>query len=156
MYPLNYKIMKHKKILYGLTLFVLLTFSACLKPRVELDDTLWGDNAFITTAVLFRYDEVKNQLGYDEVVTGYQNVSITTPSNIVDKGKATITIVAAKGTDLTKIGIRFSHFAKKIEPVNGAPVAGVIADFSKGPFVYKLISADGTVRDWTIYISVAP
>jgi len=156
MYPLNYKIMKHKKILYGLSLIILMACSSCMKPRVELDDSVWGDNAYITTAVLFRYDEVKSQLGYNEVVTGYQNVGITTPTNVVDKAKATVTIIAAKGTDLTKIGIRFSHFAKTIEPVNGAPVAGVVSDFSKGTFVYRLFSADGTVRDWTVYISVAP
>lgn len=148
--------MKHTKILYCLTLLVILALPACMKPRVALDDTLWGDNAVITTAVLFKYDEVKNQLGYNEPVTGYQNVGITTTSNVVDRDQATIRIVAAKGTDLTKIGIRFSHFAKKIEPQNGAPAAGVIADFSKGPFVYKVFSADGTIRDWTVYISVAP
>ncbi|WP_316816110.1 DUF5018-related domain-containing protein [Pedobacter nyackensis] len=148
--------MKLKNRLYFLTLILLLAFSSCMKPRVELDDTMWGDNAFITTAVLFRYDEVKNQLGYNEVVTGYQNVNISTSSNVVDKDQATIRIVTAKGTDLTKIGIRFSHYAKKIVPQNGAPAAGIVADFSKGPFVYRLYSADGTERDWTIYISVAP
>lgn len=148
--------MKHKKILHCLMLVAVMAFSACMKPRVELDDTLWGDNAFITTAVLFKYDEVKTQLGYNEVVTGYQNVGITTASNVVDKDKATITIVAAKGTDLTKMGIRFTHYAKTIEPMNGAPAAGTIADFSKGPFVYRLHSADGTIRDWTISISVLP
>lgn len=148
--------MKLNKKLYFLLLIFPLAFSACMKPRVELDDTMWGDNANITTAVLFKYEEVKNQLGYDEVVTGYQDVGISTSSNVVDKAQATIKIVAVKGTDLTKIGIRFSHYAKKIEPVNGAPAAGIISDFSKGQFVYRLHSADGTVRDWTIYLSVLP
>lgn len=148
--------MKHRKIVNCLMLMVLLAFSACMKPRAEIDDTLWGDNAVITTALLFRYDEVKNQLGYNEVVTGYQVVGITTASNVVDKEKATITIVAAKGTDLTKVGIRFTHLAKKIVPVNDAPTAGLIADFSKGTFVYRVYSADGTVRDWTVLVSVLP
>ncbi|MCX2452081.1 hypothetical protein OQX61_12485 [Pedobacter sp. PLR] len=148
--------MKHKNIWYGLPLIALLIFSGCMKPRVALDDTMWGDNATLSSAVLFKYEEVKNQLGYDEVVTGYQNVGISTTSNVLDKEKATINIVAVKGTDLTKIGIRFSHFAKKIEPLNGAPAAGIIADFSKGPFVYRLYSADGTIRDWTITVTVAP
>jgi len=148
--------MKHKNILYSLMLMSLLLLSACMKPSVELDDTQWGDNANITTAQLFKYDEVKNQLGYGEVVTGYQTTGITTTSNVVDKGQATVRIVAVKGTDLTKVGIRFTHFAKTIEPMNGAPVAGIIADFSKGQFTYRLHSADGTIRDWTILISVAP
>ena len=148
--------MKHIKISNYIALILLLAFSSCMKPRVELDDTQWGDNANITAAVLFKYEEVKNQLGYNEPVTGYQNVSIATPSNVVDKSQATVRIVAAKGTDLTKIGIRFSHFAKSIEPINGAPAAGIIADFSRGEFTYRLHSADGTDRDWKILISVAP
>ncbi|WP_316791883.1 DUF5018-related domain-containing protein [Pedobacter frigoris] len=150
--------MKHKKILYSLSLIFLLAFSSCLKPRVELDDTLWGDNATVIAAVLFKYDEIKQQLGYNEVVTGYETKGVTATTTI-DKANSTITMIVAKttpATDLTKIGIRISHYAKKIEPVNGAPAAGIIADFSKGPFVYRLFSADGTTRDWTINISVAP
>ncbi|WP_316748109.1 DUF5018-related domain-containing protein [Pedobacter gandavensis] len=148
--------MKHKNIWYALPLIALLAFTGCMKPRAELDDTLWGDQAVLTSAVLFKYEEVKNKLGYEEVVTGYQNVGITTNTNVLDKEKATIKIETVKGTDLTKIGIRFSHYAKKIEPMNGAPVAGMISDFSKGPYVYRLYSADGTVRDWTITVTVAP
>ncbi|WP_133779666.1 DUF5018-related domain-containing protein [Pedobacter nutrimenti] len=148
--------MKHKKILYALTLFVLVAFSSCMKPRVELNDGAWGDNAYITGVNLFTLVEVKNQLGYNEPVTGYQDVGVTLTSNVLDKSKASVTIVAVKGTDLTKMGIRFTHSAKKIEPLNGAPTAGIVSDFSKGPFVYRAYSADGTTRDWTIYISVAP
>ncbi len=135
---------------------ILIIASSCMKPSVELDDTVWGDQAVINQAVLFKYTEVKNQLGYNEEVIGYQNTSVSTASNFVDKTNATITIVAVKGTDLTKIGIRFSHFAKLIEPLNNAPVAGVISDFSAGTFKYKVTSADGTVREWTLKISVAP
>ncbi|RZM20743.1 MAG: hypothetical protein EOO88_35295 [Pedobacter sp.] len=136
--------------------FFSISLSSCTKPRIELDDSVWGDQAFITQAVLFKYTTVTNQLGYEEPVTGYQNTSVTTVSNIIDRSGATVTLVAAKGTDLTKIGIRFSHFAKKIEPLNGAPVAGVISDFSAGNFTYRVTSADGTVRDWRVKVSVAP
>jgi hypothetical protein len=152
----NDKIMKRRKKLYCLTLIALFAFSSCMKPRVELNDTVWGDQAYITAAVMFRHDEVKNQLGYNEVVTGYLEPTIATTSNVVDKGQATIRIVTVKGTDLTKIGIRFTTFGTKIEPLNGAPVAGVISDFSKGQFAYRVYSADGTVRDWTILVSVSP
>ncbi|SEW52746.1 DUF5018-related domain-containing protein [Chitinophaga arvensicola] len=135
-------------------LFLSLIFTAsCMKPRVDMDLSVWGDNANITAVVLFRYVEIKSQLGYKDTVIGYQNVSISTKSNTIDKAAATVNIVAANGTDLTKMGIRFSHFAVKIEPLDGAPAAGLIADFSKGSFKYRLYSADGTKRDWTVNIS---
>lgn len=146
--------MKLGKLIKALLFLLILGFSSCLKQRVELNETQWGDNANITSVVLFKYEEITNQLGYDEPVTGYQNVAVPTPTNIVDKAKSTVTLQAEKGTDLKKIGIRFSHFAKLIEPMNGAPVAGVISDFSQGPFQYRLTSADGTIRDWTIDVSV--
>jgi hypothetical protein len=148
--------MKQNKWLIVLLIIISISTTSCLKQRVELDDTVWGDQANITGAVLFKYTTVTNQLGNAEPVTGYQNTGITTASNVVDKSQATVRIVAIKGTDLTKIGIRFTHAAKTIEPINGAPVAGTIADFSKGQFTYRLHSADGTDRDWTILISVAP
>ncbi|HEY9259715.1 DUF5018-related domain-containing protein [Chitinophaga sp.] len=136
-------------------LCMLLIFAAsCMKPRVDMDLGAWGDNANITAAVIFRYVEVKTQLGYKDSVIGYQNVSISTKSNTIDKAAATVNIVAVSGTDLTKMGIRFTHLATKIEPLDGAPVAGVISDFTKGTFKYRLYSADGTTRDWTVNVTV--
>ncbi|KIA94116.1 hypothetical protein OC25_11035 [Pedobacter kyungheensis] len=148
--------MKANKWIIILLFIFSISTTACLKPRVGLDDTVWGDQAYITGVVLFKYTVVTNQLGYADPVSGYQNTGITTPTNVVDKNNAMVTIVAAKGTDLTKMGIRFTHFAQKIEPVDGAPAAGVIADFSKGKFIYRVTSANGVVRDWTIILSVAP
>ncbi|QQD12968.1 DUF5018-related domain-containing protein [Sphingobacterium sp. UDSM-2020] len=137
--------------------FFLLHFSlvSCLKPRVELDEGTYGDKAFITTAVLFNYIEVTNELGYGEPVTGYKYNAIPTSSNIVNPENATITIIAVKGTDLSKMAIRFTHYGTKIEPLEGAPVAGVVSDFSKGYFKYQVYSADGTTREWKVLISVA-
>lgn len=131
----------------------LICAASCMKPRVDMDLGAWGDNANITAVVLFRYVEIKSQLGYKDSVIGYQNVAVSTKSNTIDKATATVNIVAVSGTDLTKMGVRFSHFAVKIEPLDGAPAAGMIADFSKGSFKYRLYSADGTTRDWTVNIS---
>lgn len=128
-------------------------FASCLKPRVEMDLESWGDNAYITNAVLFEYVEVTNELGYGTPVTGYQVKNVGTTSNKVDRDNAIITIVTQKGTDLTKIGVRFAHYGTKIEPLDGAPIAGVISDFSKGYFKYNVYSADGTVREWKLVIS---
>jgi hypothetical protein len=140
--------------LAGFLCMLLIFAASCMKPRVDMDLGAWGDNANITAVVPFRYVEVKTQLGYKDSVIGYQNVSISTKSNTIDKAAATVNIVTVNGTDLTKMGIRFSHFATKIEPLDGAPVAGVIADFSKGSFKYRLYSADGTTREWTVNILV--
>lgn len=145
----------NKKLVLGICL-ILIGISSCIKPRVELDDSVWGDNAYITAVVLFRYESVTNQLGYNEPVTGYQTMSVSTTSNVISRDQATVTIVAVKGTNLAKIGIRFSHFAKKIEPLDGAPPAGMIGDFSKGVYTYRLYSADGTIRDWKLSFAVAP
>ena len=128
----------------------------CTKPRIELDKTAWGDQAYITSAVIFKYDIVKDQLGYNDPIEGYQEIALTTVSNVIDRPNANIKIVATKGTDLTKIGIRFAHTSEKIEPINGAPAAGVISNFSSGKFTYKVTSADGTVRNWNLDISVQP
>ncbi|WP_454879800.1 DUF5018-related domain-containing protein [Sphingobacterium detergens] len=147
--------MKHSKLFMLAMCLILTGVTSCLKPRVELDQGAWGDNAFITNAVLFEYVEVTNDLGYDTPVTGYQSKNIGTTSNVVDRDNATITIIAQKGTNLTKVGVRFSHYGTKIEPLDGAPVAGVISDFSKGYFKYKVYSADGTIREWKLMISVA-
>lgn len=147
--------MKYNILKVFFLLILLSSLVSCLKPRIELDEGAYGDKAVITNAVLFKYVEVTNDLGYGQPVTGYQNVGITTASNVVNPENATITIVAAKGTDMTKMGIRFNHYAKKIEPLEGSPVAGVISDFSKGYFKYKLYSADGTTREWKVMITVA-
>jgi|LauGreDrversion4_1035100.scaffolds.fasta_scaffold429049_1 hypothetical protein len=145
----------NKFFIFLLLSITVLIFS-CTKPRIEFNRTVWGDNAVITSAVIFKNVEVTNQLGYNAPVTGYQSVAIATPTNTVDKSTYTVTIVAAKGTDLKAIGVRFTHFADFITPVNKAPAAGVISDFSAGNFVYRLTSADGTTRDWKVLISVAP
>lgn len=150
------KIMMKYNILSFFSLFILLsTLVSCLKPRVELDEGAYGDQAIITTALLYNYIEVTNELGYGEPVTGYKYTPISTPSNIVNAENATITLVTSKGTDLSKIAIRFTHKGTKIEPLEGAPVAGVVSDFSKGYFKYNVYSADGTVREWKVTISVA-
>lgn len=135
-----------------------LFFFSC-DPRVDLDDSVWGNTAEITAVSLFEYIEVTNQLGLNEPVTGIQQRSVSA-TVVINKDNAgisgtigenpTVTITVASTVDLTKIGIRFSHFAKNITPVEGAVAAGVIGDFSKGPYKYKLLSADGSVRYWTI------
>lgn len=138
----------------GVITCVLITLS-CTKPRIDLEDHIYGDKAVITAVNVVKLNEVTNQLNYNEPVTGVQSVSVTS-SSTVDKENFKAHIIVNAGTDLTKVAIQISNYAKRVEPVNGAPTPGYIRDFSKGPYVYRLHSADGTVRDWTLTFAVQP
>ena len=131
-------------------------FSSC-DPRVRLDETQWGDHAIIDNVQIFKIQMQDQQL------QEYYTSGVLTPASkriYVSVGNAEIDQVNFKATvkvdstvDLTKVGIEFFHKAVRIEPVNGAPIAGIINDFSAKQFVYKLFSADGTTHDWTIIIT---
>jgi hypothetical protein len=93
----------------------------------------------------------------------YYESGVLTPTRrriIISAGNATIdndnfiaTITVPAGRDITRAGIVIFHQCMRIEPVGNTPVAGIIADLSAKEFVYKLVSADGTTRDWTIRIN---
>jgi hypothetical protein len=126
-------------------------------PRIEMDLEQWGDHALIDNVQIFNI-----QL-QDQQLQEYYTSGVLTPAskrNYVSVGNATIDLVNYKATvkvpstvDLTKVGIEFFHKAVKIMPVDNAPVAGIINDFSAKNFVYRLVSADGTTHDWTIVIT---
>ncbi|WP_316793342.1 DUF5018-related domain-containing protein [Pedobacter frigoris] len=148
--------MNTRKFLAIQILIVLFCF-ACTKPRIEPDDSVYGDKAFVNSINTFYYKEVKSNLNYGEQVAGYQKLTVTN-TQTVDRNNSKVNVVLAKVTDvnLTNIGIAINTDAQRVEPINGAPTAGLIGDFSKGPYVYRLHSADGATRDWTISFSVAP
>jgi hypothetical protein len=141
--------------IFFVALFGSLLFS-CTK-RIDMDYTQWGDHAFIDNVQIF------NIQMQDQQLQEYYTSGVLTPASrriYVSVGNAVIDSVNFKATvkvpatvDLTKTGIEFFHKAVKIEPVNGAPIAGIIKDFSSRQFVYRLFSADGTTHDWTIVIS---
>jgi hypothetical protein len=146
----------NKKFATAIIFSLMLTmFYSCLKPRISLNAGQWGDKAQITGVNIFRYKQVSNLLNYQDTVTGFQFVTIKSIVTIDDSAYK-VNIITDLGTDLSAIGIRISNFAEKIEPQNGAPTAGYISDFSKGPYIYKLFSSDGTIRDWTLSFSVSP
>ena len=131
-------------------------FFSC-KARVEIDYNQWGDQAFIDNVQIFNI-----QL-QDQQLQEYYTSGVLTPASrraYVSVGNAVIDRVNFKATvkvpatvDLKKVGIEFFHKAVKIEPVSGAPIAGIINDFSGKQFVYKLFSANGITHDWTIIIT---
>jgi hypothetical protein len=137
-------------------LFAIATLSvSCLKPRITPDYSIYGDKAFIKSITTFKYIEVTNNLNYNTPVTGDEIVNIKNKMT-TDTIHTTISVITNVGTDLTQMGIRLINDAQKIEPINGAPVAGLIGDYSKGPYVYRVYSADGTVRDWSLTFTVSP
>ncbi len=46
--------------------------------------------------------------------------------------------------------------AAKMEPVSGSPRLGVPADFTNGPFKYKVTAADGSSKIWTVVVAPLP
>ncbi|MFV0592041.1 MAG: DUF5018-related domain-containing protein [Draconibacterium sp.] len=145
-----------KSIYRIISLFFISVLIFSCSPRIDLDEGQWGDQAFLTDVKLFIYSEEDHSLeeaenGGDNV-TGIQRKFLSTTS-VVDNDAAMVNITVPNGTDLTNVGIIFRHTAKIIEPLNGAPVAGYIDDFSNSPYSYRVISADGTERDWTIVIN---
>lgn len=150
------KIMKNTfKNIFTVVLFGSLFFS-CTK-RIDMDFNQWGDKAIIDNVQIFNI-----QL-QDQQLQEYYTSGVLTPASrrsYVSVGNAVIDLVNFKATvkvpvtvDLTKVGIEFFHKAVKIEPVGGAPIAGIINDFSGKQFVYKLYSANGVTHDWTIIIT---
>lgn len=138
-------------------IFVFALFFSCA-PRIELDEGQWGDNAFLTDVKVFVYNEEEHSLEEaelgdgTELVPGIQRKFLST-SSVVDKDAAVVDVTVPANTDLTQVGIVFRHTAKIIEPLNGAPLAGYIDDFSNGPYTYRVTSADGTVRNWSVYFN---
>ena len=147
-----------KNIFINVFIVVLLgsMFSSC-NPGIEMDLEQWGDHALIDNVQIF------NIQMQDQQLQEYYTSGVLTPASrriYVSVGNATIDLVNFTATvkvpstvDLTKVGIEFFHKAVKIVPINNAPVAGIINDFSAKQFVYKLVSADGTTHDWTIKIT---
>lgn len=127
------------------------------KPRIEMDLAQWGDHALIDNVQIF------NIQMQDQKLQEYYTSGVLTPASkriyisignaAVDLVNFTATVKVPANVDLTKVGIEFFHKAVKIEPINDAPIAGIISDFSAKSYVYKLISADGTIHDWTINIT---
>jgi len=131
-------------------------FVSC-RPRVGMDFDQWGDKAILDNVRIFNI-----QL-QDQQLQEYYTSGVLTPASrrtyvsvgnaAIDLANSTATVKVPANIDLTKVGIEFFHKAVKIEPVNGAPVAGIIKDFSAKQFVYKLYSANGVTRDWSIIIT---
>ncbi|MCF7567770.1 hypothetical protein L3X37_05245 [Sabulilitoribacter arenilitoris] len=140
-----------KKTIY--IIIGLVTILTSCDPRVELDRGQFGDHAFIDRVRVFNHlvesHELQEFFETGELTDGIRR-NLVDVSTVIDSTAATAVTTLLAGTDLSNVAIFFVHRAEKIEPIGNAPKAGLLNDFSSGPYQYKLISADGTVRDWTL------
>ena len=136
-------------------LWTSLLFS-CSK-RVEMNMAQWGDRALIENVQIFNI-QLQDQQLQEYYTSGVltpasRRVYVSTGNAVIDLANFKATVKVPLNVDLKQVGIEFVHKAVKIEPVSGAPTAGIINDFSTKQFVYKLYSANGVKHDWTIIIT---
>lgn len=138
---------------------VFFLFAAACQPRIDIDLKQFGDRAYMSRVLVFRLDGTEEQLAEykrtGQLTPAIKQVFIDQGTTIDSAGAKAVSKLPA-GTNLKNVGIAFNHSAQKIEPLNGAPAAGHLADFSAGPYKYRLFSADGTTRDWTVSFTIAP
>lgn len=141
--------------IFVVVLWTSLLFSCT--PRVEMNMAQWGDRAIIDNVQIFNI-QLQDQQLQEYYTSGVltpasRRIYVSTGNAVIDLANFKATVKVPSTVDLTKVGIEFFHKAVNIEPVNGAPIAGIIKDFSAKQFVYKLYSANGVTHDWTIVIT---
>ena len=145
-----------KNILIALVILGALFFSSC-EPRIELDMEQWGVSASIDNVQVFKYEvdddptlyETMNDVGS---ISGYRRIIISSTAEVDDEN-STVTVPLNGDETLTEAGLIFYHKSMRIEPLDGAPSGGIIGDLSGRTVRYRLFSADGSTRDWTITIT---
>lgn len=140
-----------------MAIIVISIFSSC-EPRVDLDLSQWGDQAFITNVQVFTH-EIRDDFRLAEFVengtesTGVRRFLLQGAAIDVNNDNFVVTITAPTGTtDFSASGFLITHTSTLVEPLSGAPKGGIIADLNSGSFQYRLHSADKTTHDWTINI----
>jgi len=144
-----------KKIVILISVIGLFIFNAC-EPRIDMDMAQWGVNASLTNVQIFKFEvddnpslyETRNNIGE---ISGYRRIIISKRA-VIDEDNSTATIALKGNETLNEAGFIFYHRSIKIAPIDDAPRGGMIGDLTGRILKYKLYSADGTTRDWTIII----
>ncbi len=149
--------MKNIKLKFGFIFLLLASLYSC-EPRIEMDMAQWGDQAFITNVQLFKLEtkdgnKLEEYYVDETTVTGTRQITVSTGTAVVDNTNFTVTVKLKATETYTGIGLLIYHYGTKVEPLDGAPVAGIINDLSAASFKYRVYSADGTTHDWTIIIT---
>lgn len=146
-----------KKILSTCIIACSIFLFAC-EPRIEMDMSQWGDHAYIDNVEVIKLetdDEVKLQEFYQNetplTTTGVRLITIS-QGTAIDSTNFVATVKLKAGEDLKYAGFRFYHKGTLVEPINGSPKAGIVADLTAREFTYRVSSADGSKHDWTLRI----
>ncbi|MCB4807841.1 hypothetical protein LG651_06225 [Tamlana sp. 62-3] len=89
----------------------------------------------------------------ETTLTGTRRVVVSSGAAAVDEETHTVTVNLRAGETITGLAFLIYHYGTKVEPLNGAPTAGIIGDLSTGPYTYRVHSADGNFTDWTITVN---
>lgn len=149
--------MKNIKIQFGFLLVILVSLYSC-EPRIEMDMAQWGDNSNINNIQIFKLetqDGVKLEEYYvdETTLTGTRRVVVSSGAATVDEDSHSVTVNLKAGETITGLGFLIYHYGTKVEPLNDAPIAGIINDLSTGPYTYRVYSADGSHTDWTVIVN---
>jgi hypothetical protein len=150
--------MKNIKFKIGFFILVIVIISSC-QPRIELDMTQWGNNAYITNVQLFKL-EIRDDFQLSEwytddgqiPVTGVRRLITSQGNAVVDDENFSVTVQLRNGENIRETGLMIYHYGTLVEPLFGAPQPGIINDLSEGLFTYRIHSADGNYNDWIINI----
>lgn len=142
---------KNKNMKKILILFVVSLVAFSCDQRVELDEGQWGLHADVTSGIFLYQWKLDNVTLAEGDVEGAKRQSITDES-VVDVKALTVTTKVNSDADLGKAACSIYHDGERVEPLNGAPTPGKIGDYSGKEFKYRIHSADGQYKDWTLKI----
>ena len=153
----NFVKSKDMRNLIILLLFPVVVILSSCEPRIELDIEQWGDRAFLTNVQIFKLDidedaKLVEWYNNQDPMTGVRRIIISDGNATIDNDNFTATVKLQVGESLVGTGFIFYHYGTLIEPLGGAPRAGIPNDLSARNFTYRVHSADGSQHDWTIII----
>lgn len=151
-----------KKYIYIITLITFpILFSSCLKNG--LDEVEYSTECEITTVAFEHRWTIESDV--EGIYTLY--FKDLTVNQSIDSENQTVTVeLTVPGVDntftqeerekvsLSSLACSFivSH-AASVTPLDGAPKLGVLGDYSAKSFKYRVTSASGTYKDWTLQIN---
>lgn len=140
-----------------LFLLALVIFSSC-EPRVDLDEGQWGNHSDLINVLIYVYQfqdhELQEFKETGELTPAVRKVQRGTDMSIDEENHtASVNLPAAYSLVNDVVVLAVQHDGTLVEPLNGAPTMGLPADFTSGPFTYRVHSADGNYTDWTITIN---
>ena len=149
--------MKNIKNKLVVCILALVAFSSC-DPRIEIDESQWGNNSELINVLLFVYEfedhELQEFRETGELTPGVRKV-VRSTNLTIDLVNGTATVDLAEGFSLVDdvVVLAVEHNGTNVVPMNNAPIMGLPADLTTGPYTYRINSLDGNFTDWTITIN---